>query len=99
MLRVTDKTSVRRILRDNGLSLTLLALFIVFLIGQALAGQRHYNDEQLKHGQEPVTLTEYVSTGEFLEATAENWESEFLQMTAYVLLTVFLFQRGSSESK
>ncbi len=99
MLRVTDETSVRRILRDNGLSLTLLALFIVFLIGQALTGQRHYNDEQLKHGQEPVTLTEYVSTGEFLEATAENWESEFLQMAAYVLLTVFLFQRGSSESK
>lgn len=99
MLDATSETSVRRILRDNGLSLTLLALFFVFLIGQALAGQRHYNDEQLQHGQEPVSLAEYISTGEFLEATAENWESEFLQMAAYVFLTVFLFQRGSSESK
>jgi hypothetical protein len=41
----------------------------------------------------------YLGTGSFLEATFENWESEFLQMGMYVILTVFLFQKGSSESK
>ena len=88
-----------RVLRDNGLSLALLALFLVFLVGQALAGHRHYNEEQREHGQPSVSLTQYLRSGEFLEATAENWESEFLQMAAYVLFTSFLFQRGSAESK
>jgi hypothetical protein len=88
-----------RFLRENGLSLTLGALFIVFLVAQALTGHRHYNDEQIQHGGSPVPLSEYLTTGDFIEATAENWESEFLQMAAYVLFTVFLYQRGSAESK
>ena len=87
------------LLRDNGLSLTLIALFLAFWVGQALAGQRHYNEEQQEHGQRAVSLSEYLKSSDFLEATTENWESEFLQMGAYVLLTCFLFQRGSSESK
>lgn len=98
-LRVGENTAIHRVLRDNGLSLVLVALFIFFLVGQALAGQRHYNEEQMQHGQQPVSMSEYVTSGDFLEATAENWESEFLQMAAYVLFTCFLFQRGSAESK
>jgi hypothetical protein len=97
--RVADDNSIHRVLRDNGLSLVLFGLFAVSLIGQALAGHQHYNDEQIEHGQPTVSITEYLRSGEFIEATAENWESEFLQMGAYVLFTCFLFQRGSSESK
>src|SRR5687768_2515500 len=88
-----------RFLRDNGLSVALLTLFVLTLAGQALTGHQEYNDDQTEHGRPEVTLGEYVTTGHFIEATFENWESEFLQMAAYVMLTVFLYQRGSSESK
>ena len=94
-----NATSVSRVLRDNGLSLTLVALFLAFWVGQALVGHRHHNEEQREHGQPELTLGQYLKSSDFLEATAENWESEFLQMGAYVILTCFLFQRGSSESK
>jgi hypothetical protein len=90
---------LRRLLRDNGLSVTLGAMFLLFLAGQALTGARQYNQEQVEHGGLPVSLGAYLASGHFIEATAENWESEFLQMAAYVLFTVWLFQKGSSESK
>ena len=86
-------------MRDHGLSITLAALFLVFMAGQTATGWYAFNDEQREHGQAIVTLSEYLRSGHFLEATAENWESEFLQMAAYVFFTTFLFQRGSAESK
>jgi hypothetical protein len=89
----------RSLWRENGLSLVIIALFVACFIAQALAGFYHYNDDRAEHGQVAVALTQYLTSGHFLEATAENWESEFLQMAAYVLLTVALFQKGSSESK
>jgi hypothetical protein len=88
-----------RFLRDNGLSLTLLALFVLFLGAQALVGVHEFNQARLEHGEAPLQLAAYLASGHFIAATAENWESEFLQMAAYVLLTVSLFQKGSSESK
>ncbi len=90
---------MRGFLRDNGLSLALLAFFLAFWLGQAVAGWQVFNDEQAVHGNAPVSLLAYLGTAHFLEATAENWESEFLQMSAYVALAAFLFQRGSAESK
>jgi hypothetical protein len=90
---------MRTWLRDHGLLLTNLVLFVVFIGGMVLSGVRVYNSEQLEHGGSPVSLRGYLTTGEFVEATFENWESEFLQMGMYVVLTAFLFQRGSSESK
>ena len=86
-------------MRNNGLSITLAVLFLVFMAGQTLTGWYAFNDEQREHAQSEAGLGEYLASGHFLEATAENWESEFLQMAAYVFLTVFLFQRGSAESK
>lgn len=86
-------------LREYGLSITLLSLFFVIQVGLSLVGQRQYNHEQADHGQPTVSYLEYVRGPAFLEATMENWESEFLQMFAYVLLTAFLFQKGSAESK
>jgi hypothetical protein len=90
---------MREFIRNNGLSIVILTLFAIFMVAQAVTGMHQYNQEQVEHGQAVVSFSEYLTTGHFLEATAENWESEFLQMAAYVLLTVGLFQRGSSESK
>ena len=91
---------MKRFLRDNGLSLVLFVLFFfTFLVGQSLTGHQHYNNEQQEHGQPTVTYVGYLGTGHFLEATMENWESEFLQMFFFIVLTVFLYQKGSAESK
>jgi uncharacterized protein DUF6766 len=86
-------------LHDHGLAIATGGLFLVFMAGQTATGYFAYNDDLREHGVPPVALARYLGTGHFLEATAENWESEFLQMAAYVLLTVVLYQRGSSESK
>src|ERR671918_2609849 len=91
--------SMKQMLRRNSLSIALFGLFLLFQIGLSVVGQRQYNQEQENHSQARVGYLEYISTGSFLEATMENWESEFLQMFAYVILTVFLFQQGSAESK
>jgi hypothetical protein len=88
-----------KILRNNGLSIVLTLLFLLFLVGQAVAGMYEYNDEQQEHGQPTVDFAGYLNTSHFVEATTENWESEFLQMFFFVVLTACLFQKGSAESK
>ncbi len=88
-----------RRLRDNGLAIVASLLFAAAMVGQAVAGRGAYNAEQRDHGQPEVGFAEYLATPHFAEATFENWESEFLQMGMYVLLTAFLVQRGSAESK
>ena len=85
--------------RNNGLSLVLIALFALCMGAQIAFGWHADNDERHEHGEPDSSLTEYLGSGHFFEATAENWESEFLQMAAYVLLTASLYQKGSSESK
>lgn len=85
--------------KEHGLLLANAGLFLAFFVGMILSGAAAYSDDQAAHGQPGVTVLEYLSTGDFVEATFENWESEFLQMAMYVILTVFLFQKGSSESK
>jgi hypothetical protein len=89
----------RSFLRDNGLSIVLLALFLASLVGHSVAGYHHYNEEQRSHGNPTVSYGQYLTTGQFGGTVFENWESEFLQMGMYLLLTMFLFQRGSAESK
>jgi hypothetical protein len=91
---------VKRFLRNNGLAVVTLGVFLViWLGGQTWAGHRSYNEDQRSHGEATVSFPRYLTTAHFGEATFENWESEFLQMGAYVLLTVRLTQRGSAESK
>lgn len=87
-----------RFWRDNGLSLVLVSLFLLFLGGQTVSGWFNYNEELHEHHQPRIGLSEYLRSGAFGEAVFENWESEFLQMGLYVLLTSILFQRGSAES-
>jgi len=89
----------RRWLWLNALSLTMFAAFVVFLVLQAIFGWRSNNQDLTEHGRAAQSLLAYLSSGEFVEATFENWESEFLQMGSYVLLTAFLLQKGSPESK
>jgi hypothetical protein len=91
---------MRRFFRHHGLSVTMLGLFfLAFMVGQVIAGRGEYNDDRRKHGQPEVGYAEYLGTGHFAEATAENWESEFLQMFVFVVATAFLHQKGSAESK
>ena len=88
-----------KFLRNNGLSIVLSVLFLAFLGGQSVAGHRDENEQRRRDGEPPISYSSYLTTGHFLESVFENWESEFFQMSFYVLLTVFLFQKGSSESK
>jgi hypothetical protein len=90
---------MKRVLHNNGLSIVLFGLFLVFELGLSVVGQRQYNQERIDHRLAPLTYTDYLVSSAFVEATMENWESEFLQMFAYVVLTAFLFQKGSAESK
>ena len=88
-----------RILRDNGLSIVLGLASLLTIVGMALTGWYAQDSELAPHGGTAGTFGTYLLSGHFLSALFENWESEFLQMAAYVGLTAFLFQRGSSESK
>ncbi len=85
--------------KEHGLLLVNAGLFLAFFAGMILTGAANYGEEQQAHGESAVSVLQFMATGEFVEATFENWESEFLQMAMYVVLTVFLFQKGSSESK
>ena len=93
------QNGLRRFLFDNALTIVAFSFFLVSMVGLALAGRRAYNADQRAHGQATVNVAGYLRTGAFMEATGENWESAFLQMGVFVLLTRFLYQRGSSESK
>lgn len=90
---------MKNVLHRHGLSITLFGLFLVFQVGLSIVGLQQHNQEQTNHGQPTVGYLEYVSSASFVEATMENWESEFLQMFGYVFLTTFLYQWGSAESK
>ena len=85
--------------KNNGLSIVLLALFLLSMAGQAVTGWIDQNHDAEEHGGPTRAFGDYLLSGHFWEATGENWESEFLQMAAFVLLTVFLRQKGSAESK
>jgi hypothetical protein len=96
---VPNPQTMRSFFRNNGLSIAFILLFTGSLAGQWLTGYKEYNKEREEEGQATVGLAAYSHSGHFLQATFENWESEFLQMALFVLLTVSLRQKGSSESK
>ena len=86
-------------MRDNGLTVALLALFTLSQVGHVWAGWLSENHVLAEHGQAAQSVFAYVISGAFLSSLFENWESEFLQMWVFVMLTAYLFQRGSPESK
>ena len=85
--------------RNRALTLVLMAMFVLFLVGQMTMGWHEYNATQHQHGQAWITFSGYLATGHPWEALFENWESEFLQMAVFVLLTTGLVQKGSPESR
>ena len=86
-------------IRDRALTLVMMGFFLLFLAGQMVTGFYEYNETQRSERRPIVTVREYFQTGHPWEATFENWESEFLQMAVFVLLTTFLVQKGSPESR
>ena len=86
-------------MKDNGLTLFFLGIFLAAVVGQALVGWHEFNNDALRHGGEAISLGRYLVSSEFGAALLENWQSEYLQFTLYVLATVWLIQRGSPESK
>jgi hypothetical protein len=90
---------MRRFLRDNSMSIVFLALFLAALFGQAIAGHADFNDVAQSHGDPTISLARYVVSSDYGSAVMENWQSEYLQFTLFILLTVWLLQRGSPESK
>jgi len=85
--------------KKNGLLITFLILMIFSLLGQAYTGYEENQEERYEKNLATLSFSEYLTSGHFIQATFENWESEFLQMGLYVILTAFLFQKGSAESK
>jgi hypothetical protein len=90
---------VRRFIRDHSLSLFFLVIFLAALVGQAIAGHILHNEEAMAHNEETISLWRYIRSSDFGNAVMENWQSEYLQFTLFILLTVWLLQRGSPESK
>ena len=84
---------------ERSLTLVMLGLFAICLAGQIVAGWYEFNEEQIEHGAAALALLSYLRVGHPWEALFENWESEFLQMTAFVTLTAILHQKGSPESR
>jgi hypothetical protein len=90
---------MKRFLKDNGLSVAFGLLFLVTLVGQAIAGHADYNHHQVLDGGQTISFWNFLATSDFAVDVAENWQSEYLQFSLYILATVWLVQRGSPESK
>jgi len=88
-----------RFLRENSLSLFFGAILLASVAGQSVAGQHQYNADAAEHGEKAISWAHYLVTPEFGGDLLENWQSEFLQFSLYIIATVWLLQRGSNESK
>jgi hypothetical protein len=97
--RSQSSTTARRVFHENSLSIVLSLIFLGTIIPMSVVGLHAENEERREHGESSMLYLEYLVSDHFGEAVMENWESEFLQMAFYVILTVFLYQKGSSESK
>src|SRR5258707_3361960 len=91
--------SIRRFYRECSLSIVVGVIFLAALSAQAIVGHRVYNETELAHHGQTISLGRYLTSSAFGQAVMENWQSEYLQFTLYVLLTVWFVQRGSAEGK
>jgi hypothetical protein len=87
-----------RFLRENSLSLFFGAILLASVAGQSVAGVHQYNAGAAEHGEKAISWAHYLVTPEFGGDLLENWQSEFLQFSLYIIATVWLLQRGSNES-
>jgi hypothetical protein len=86
-------------LKSHALSVFFAAIFLLALVGQSIAGLAEFNADQLAHGHPANSYLEFVTSSAFVVDVAENWQSEFLQFFLFIVATIWLVQRGSSESK
>ncbi|MCK2220049.1 hypothetical protein MF672_040575 [Actinomadura sp. ATCC 31491] len=86
-------------IKENSLALAFLVMFLLALGGQAVAGMLDFNDQQRALGDQTISIWKYVASSDFAVNVAENWQSEYLQFFLYIVLTVWLVQKGSTESK
>jgi hypothetical protein len=91
-----ERSGERSVFREFGLGLILATLFFATWIGHAIAEWQTYTDMQREHGQ-PVTGGDFFA--EFAQSSLENWQSEFLQLFAFVVLAALYIHKGSAESK
>jgi hypothetical protein len=90
---------LRKFAYGNGITLCFLALFIGALVGQAIAGYHAFNADQIQHSSSTIGFGDYLTSSAFGQAVMENWQSEYLQFTLFIFITIWLVQRGSPESK
>jgi hypothetical protein len=90
---------MKQFVKENGLTLLFGALFLIALLGQAVSGLAEFNNQQLAQGGDPLSFVQYVTSSDFAVDVAENWQSEYLQFFLYVFATIWLLQKGSTESK
>jgi hypothetical protein len=90
---------VKRFLRENSLTVVFLAIFLAAVVGEAFVGHSDFNHAQVAHQDETISLGRYVTSSAYMADVMENWQSEYLQFTLFILGTVWLVQRGSPESK
>ncbi|SFT79311.1 DUF6766 family protein [Arthrobacter sp. ov118] len=89
----------RRTVYSNSLGMTMGLIFLLSWLVQSIAGNSNYNQEQIQNFQRPVSWPEYIASPEFWNRTLQNWQSEFLAVGSMVVLSIYLRQRGSPESK
>ena len=86
-------------IRERALTIVLMAMFLISLAGQMVTGWYDNNINRRLHGDPALDFSGYLASGHPWESVFENWESEFLQMAVFVLLTTVLVQKGSPESR
>ncbi len=84
---------------SNSLVIVMGTIFFLSWLAQSIAGQSAYNEQQFAQLQEPLTWGGYITSADFWNRTLQNWQSEFLAVASMVLLSIYLRQRGSPESK
>lgn len=90
---------MRRLWANYNLSIVLAALFLISWLIQTWTGWVHFSAEQVEHGQKAELFGPSGYVWQWAAATFENWQSEFLQLLTFVVLTTYLVHRGSHESK
>ncbi len=90
---------MEKFIKNNSLVIALVFLFLISMFGLSISGFAQFNEEQASHSQSEVSYIDYLKSPSFFEAVFENWESEYLQMWALVILTIYLRQKGAADSK
>jgi hypothetical protein len=90
---------LRTAIYSNSLVMVMTTIWIASWLAQSITGRINYNADQLDHQAAPISWPAYVTTSDFWNRTLQNWQSEFLAVGSMVILSVYLRQRGSPESK